>query len=86
VHNAATHLSDSRELIYFGPAGKPARAAPDRRALDPAQVASALRRDPLTEHWVIVAYTGRGTHFPSAMPAAVPQITGQTDGDPRERL
>ena len=65
MRKTTIRLSDGRELIYFDEAEKPARAAPDRRALDPAQVTSELRRDPLTGEWVIIASHRQGrTHFP----------------------
>ena len=65
MHKTTTRLSDGRELIYFDEAGRPGRAAPDRRALDSAQVTSELRRDPLTSEWVIIASHRQGrTHLP----------------------
>jgi UDPglucose--hexose-1-phosphate uridylyltransferase len=66
VRKTTTRLSDGRELIYFDEDGRPARTAPDRRALDPAQVTSELRRDPLTAEWVIIASHRQGrTHLPA---------------------
>jgi UDPglucose--hexose-1-phosphate uridylyltransferase len=65
VRKTTTRLADGRALIYFDETGRPARTAPDRRALKPAQAASDLRFDPLTAEWVIVAsHRQERTHLP----------------------
>jgi UDPglucose--hexose-1-phosphate uridylyltransferase len=65
VRKTTIRLADGRQLIYFDEAGRRPRTAPDRRALSPAQVASELRFDPLTDEWVIVAAHRQGrTHLP----------------------
>jgi UDPglucose--hexose-1-phosphate uridylyltransferase len=61
----AIRLSDGRELIYFDEPGRPPRTALDRRALSPAQPASELRFDPLTDEWIIIAsHRQERTHLP----------------------
>jgi UDPglucose--hexose-1-phosphate uridylyltransferase len=65
VRTTTARLADGRELIYFDEADRGPRAAPDRRVLNPVQVASELRLDPLTGEWVIIASHRQGrTHLP----------------------
>ncbi|SHG99177.1 UDPglucose--hexose-1-phosphate uridylyltransferase [Jatrophihabitans endophyticus] len=55
ARKTATRLSDGRELIYFDESAGAGRGTPDTRGLDPIQVSSELRRDPLTDEWIVVA-------------------------------
>ena len=59
-------LSDGRELIYYDESDGADRTARDKRDLDPIEVRSELRRDPVTDQWVIIASHRQGrTHLPA---------------------
>ena len=59
-------LSDGRELIYYDESDGIDRSIPDKRDLEPIEVRSELRRDPVTDQWVIIASHRQGrTHLPA---------------------
>jgi len=68
VKKTTTLLADGRELHYFDSDDAPARVAEDERVL-PAQAAvSEIRRDALTDEWVVVAsHRQDRTHLPAAV-------------------
>ncbi len=67
VYQTGARLSDGRDLIYFDESPGIDRTTPDRRALEPTSVFSEMRRDAITDEWVIVAShrQGRTYHPPS---------------------
>jgi UDPglucose--hexose-1-phosphate uridylyltransferase len=65
IYKQATELSDGRELIYFDESPGLDRSAVDQRGLEATTVFSEMRRDPLTDEWVIVASHRQGrTYLP----------------------
>ncbi len=59
-------LSDGRELTYYDEHPGLDRSAPDKRDLERIEVSSELRRDPITEQWVVIAsHRQSRTHLPA---------------------
>jgi len=67
VRKTAVTLADGRALIYYGTIPEHPADYPDRRRLDPVQVRSEARWDPLLGEWVVIAgHRQNRTFQPSA--------------------
>ncbi len=55
MKTTTTLLADGRELHYFDADDAPARIVEDERVLPPQGAVSEIRRDALTDEWVVVA-------------------------------
>jgi UDPglucose--hexose-1-phosphate uridylyltransferase len=68
VKKTTTLLADGRELHYFDSDDAPARVAEDERVLPAQGAVSEIRRDALTDEWVVVAsHRQDRTHLPAAV-------------------
>ena len=55
MRKTSKRLADGRQIIYYDRLPAPERQAEDRRPLDPLEVSSELRYDPLLGTWVMFA-------------------------------
>ena len=65
MRKTIAHLADGREIIYYDESDRPHHEFHDPRDLPERDLASDLRRDPLTREWVVVAaHRQSRTHLP----------------------